>query len=115
MTDAQINETLARESGFTDFEIKPWGALFARYPEDNIKRAVPDFLNDFNACLKWAKPSLMQDHLNGIHIYYDHHEKKTYCYLILDTKEYSASVNGVENKESRAFCLAYLKSLEDKK
>ncbi|MDD5510889.1 MAG: hypothetical protein PHI12_08765 [Dehalococcoidales bacterium] len=60
MTDAQINETLAQESGFTDFEIKPWNALFARYPDDNIKRVVPDFLNDFNACLTHIAPKIPQ-------------------------------------------------------
>lgn len=109
MTDAQINETLAKAVGITPKRIN--NCLRWVYPDGTHGSAKPDFHNDFNACLKWIVPEIKD--LWKIEFVYL--VGNTICNLIFDNREYSGVVNGITNVESRAFCLAAIKYFEVKK
>lgn len=117
MTDAQINETLAKAVGFKRCDCGEKGNICDYWVAPNSDEGIslPDFLNDMNACLTIIKPKLSDSKFGKlvyIHFSYNFLTGRVGCELGFMHKQFRN--DGYDETESRAFCLAYLKFLEDK-
>ncbi len=111
MTDAETKEKIARSVGFEKRQSLIVGAKSVWfYPDGTISEDLPDFPNNFDACLKWIAPNLIRWQVgtsNGKYKYYA---------LIAgsDDGPYPFPFDGSANIFARAFCLSYINYLEFK-